>query len=278
VHVSLFEQQQFILERIDEHLKKVMCSALTTVGVLAMSTVSVMAATTHTVQSGESLWTISRANDVSLPAMEAANPQVVNPGNLQIGSQVKIPSGNYTVQPGDTFFTIANAHGVTWQAIQNDNPGIDPLMILPGQLINVPNGTNSAAATSSSANSAVSDTSLYWMSRLIQAEASGENMEAKVAVGDVVLHRVQSSDYPDTVKGVIFQVVDGCYQFTPVENQEIYNTPSADSITAAEEVLDQGVDYVPGAYVFFTPSKTPSSSWVWNQPRTAQIDDFIFAK
>lgn len=213
-------------------MKKLIWSAITTLGVMAIPTLPVMAAT-HTVEPGQTLWTISQANHVSLQAMLNANPSV-DPTNLQIGQSVNVPTAKA---------------GLLSTQTQSSNQAL-----------------------------LASDSSLLWMARIIQAEASGQSMKAKVAVGDVVLHRVQSSNYPDTVKGVIFQITDGYYQFTPVLNGHIYNTPSNKSVQAAKKVLDQSVDYVPGAYVFFTPSKTPNASWVWSQPRVAHIDNFIFAR
>lgn len=260
-------------------MKRLIGSALTTLGVLVLPTLPVMAST-HTVTQGESLWAIARDNQLSVSTLESANPNV-NPNRLSIGSEILIPN-TYVVQSGDTMWTIAQAHNQTLQAMLSANPNVDSANLQPGQSILIPAQPSSSTSTSTSASSSstatVDSSSLFWLSRLIEAEASGESLKTKVAIGDVVLHRVQSSAYPNTVQGVIFQISGGHYQFTPVLNKTIYNTPSSSSVQAATEALQQSVDYVPGAYVFFTPSKTPNGSWVWNQPEIAQIGHFIFSK
>ncbi|MBE6632681.1 MAG: copper amine oxidase [Ruminococcaceae bacterium] len=79
---------------------------------------------------------------------------------------------------------------------------------------------------------------LYWLSRIIHAESCGEPLEGKIAVGNVVLNRVNSKEFPDTIRAVIFQKYKDIYQFTPVKNKSIYNEPSEESIIAAKLCLD----------------------------------------
>lgn len=78
---------------------------------------------------------------------------------------------------------------------------------------------------------------LYWLARIISAESRGEPLEGKLAVGTVVLNRVASSDFPDTIYGVIFDRQWGV-QFTPVANGTVYDAPTAESVLAAKLVLD----------------------------------------
>ena len=100
---------------------------------------------------------------------------------------------------------------------------------------------------------------VLWLSRIIHAEAMGETLSGKIAVGNVVLNRKASSQFPNTVYGVIFDKVGGV-QFTPVANGAIYNTPNTDSIIAAKLCLD-GCNLLPDA-LFFVNVKTAESSWV----------------
>lgn len=71
------------------------------------------------------------------------------------------------------------------------------------------------------------------LARLIEAEAKGESYEGKVAVGNVVINRVRSELFPNTIKDVIYAQ----NQFSPVKNGAINNTPSDDSINAAYECI-----------------------------------------
>lgn len=119
-----------------------------------------------------------------------------------------------------------------------------------------------------------SDDSLYWLSRIISAESEGEPLEGRVAVGNVVLNRVKSKEYPDTVKGVVFDRKHGV-QFTPVSDGRIYNSPTRGSVQAAKLAL-RGERPV-GDSLFFMNPKTASSSWISkNRVLFARINNHSF--
>ena len=87
------------------------------------------------------------------------------------------------------------------------------------------------------ASEVYNDDDIYWLSRIINAEAGSEPFLGKIAVGNVVLNRVESSMYPNTVYGVVFDRKHGL-QFSPVADGSIYRTPSKDSIIAAKICLE----------------------------------------
>ena len=101
------------------------------------------------------------------------------------------------------------------------------------------------------------ETDLYWMSRIISAEARGECMAGKIAVGHVVMNRLRASAYPDTVRGVIFDRRSGI-QFSPAYSGSINRTPDQDCIIAAKLALDDA-DVV-GNSMFFNSLRTRSRS------------------
>ena len=105
------------------------------------------------------------------------------------------------------------------------------------------------------------DDEVYWLARIISAESRGEPMKGKLAVGNVVLNRVRSSQFPNTIYGVIFDRKYGV-QFSPVENGTIYNTPTADSIIAAKMCLE-GYSLSSDILYFVNPAKAPNS-WIAN--------------
>lgn len=116
--------------------------------------------------------------------------------------------------------------------------------------------------------------SLYWLSRIIHAESSGESMNGKIGVGNVIINRVHSSEYPDTIYGVIFDTKHGT-QFSPVINGAIYNNPAEDSITAAKRVLD-GENVVGSSLYFFNPA-IAESNWISaNRPYVMTIGNHAF--
>ncbi len=105
------------------------------------------------------------------------------------------------------------------------------------------------------------DNDLYWLSRLIEAEAQGEGYIGKVAVGNCVVNRVLSKEYPNTVTGVIFDKKYGV-QYQPVANGRIYNTPSISSTQAAISALN-GAKPVGNSMFFYNPQKS-TSNWIKN--------------
>ena len=117
---------------------------------------------------------------------------------------------------------------------------------------------------------------LYWLSRIIEAEAGGEILEGKIAVGNVVLNRVADKRYPNTIYGVIFDFKNGI-QFTPAYTGTVYNTPSAESIAAAKMCLE-GYEIIPDVLFFFNP-RIATSNWISkNRPFAASIGlhDFYY--
>jgi len=102
---------------------------------------------------------------------------------------------------------------------------------------------------------------LYWLSRIIEAEAAGESFKGKIAVGEVILNRVESADFPNTIWGVIFDNKFGV-QFEPTSNGTIYNNPSTDSINAAKTALS-GSNYVGNCLYFLNPT-IAESKWIVN--------------
>ncbi len=102
-------------------------------------------------------------------------------------------------------------------------------------------------------------TDLYWLARIISAEARGEPFAGQIAVGNVVLNRVRSSEFPNTVKGVIFDQKFGI-QFSPVSSGTIYNTPTASAIRAAKICLE-GYSLSTRMIYFYNPT-IATSSWI----------------
>ena len=133
-----------------------------------------------------------------------------------------------------------------------------------------------ASWTLEDAESYYSSDELYWLSRIIEAEAGGEILEGKIAVGNVVLNRVADKRYPNTIYGVIFDFKNGI-QFTPAYTGTVYNTPSHESIIAAKMCLE-GYEIIDGVLFFFNP-RIATSNWISkNRPFAARIGrhDFYY--
>ncbi len=102
---------------------------------------------------------------------------------------------------------------------------------------------------------------LYWLSRIISAEAGGESLLGQIAVGNVVLNRVEDRRYPNTIYGVIFDRVGGT-QFTPVAIGTIYKTPTESSVIAAKICLEGYT--VSDRILFFMNPRISTSNWISN--------------
>ncbi len=83
----------------------------------------------------------------------------------------------------------------------------------------------------------INNEDFYWLSRIIEAEAGSEPYNGKLAVGNLIMNRVKSPEFPSTVHDVIFDTKYGV-QFTPTANKTIYNTPGEESCKAAEQILN----------------------------------------
>ena len=115
---------------------------------------------------------------------------------------------------------------------------------------------------------------LYWLSRIINAEASGESLLGKIAVGNVVINRRDSRSYPNSIYGVIFDRKNGT-QFSPVAIGTIYKTPNAESVIAAKICLEGYT--VSDSILFFMNPRIATNNWISkNRPFAFRIGNHNF--
>lgn len=129
---------------------------------------------------------------------------------------------------------------------------------------------SSSSGSSSSSTSNSSNVNL--LARLIYGEARGEPYTGQVAVGAVVMNRVKSSSFPNTVSGVIYQ--SGA--FDAVKDGQINLTPDSTAKKAAQDAIN-GWDPSYGAIYYFNPS-TATNKWIWSRPMTVTIGRHRFCK
>ena len=110
------------------------------------------------------------------------------------------------------------------------------------------------------------------LSKLIYAESRGEPYKGQVAVGAVVMNRVSSSSFPNTIAGVIYQAG----AFSVVSDGQINLTPDSTAKKAAQDAIN-GWDPTSGCIYYFNPS-TATSKWIWSRPQVLQIGKHIFCK
>ena len=128
------------------------------------------------------------------------------------------------------------------------------------------------SSSSSSNTSSSNSTNLNLLSRLVYAESRGEPYSGQVAVAAVVLNRVSSSSFPNTIAGVIYQ--SGA--FDAVSDGQINMTPDATAKKAAQDAIN-GWDPSYGAIYYFNPA-TATNKWIWSRPLTVVIGKHRFCK
>ena len=131
-------------------------------------------------------------------------------------------------------------------------------------------GMNLTSSSSSSGSSSSSSGDLYLLARLVHGEARGEPYKGKVAVAAVVLNRVKSSSFPNTIAGVIYQ--KGA--FDAVSDGQINMQPDNESIRAARDAMN-GWDPSNGCLYYYNP-KTATSRWMLSRPVLLHIGQHAF--
>lgn len=127
---------------------------------------------------------------------------------------------------------------------------------------NVLAGTQSSSYTSSD---------LYLLAKTIYAEGRGEPYAGQVAIGAVILNRVKSSSFPNTISGVVYQ--KGA--FTAVADGQINLFPDSTAMSAAQDAIN-GWDPTGGAIYYYNPA-IATSAWIFSRPTVTVIGKHVFA-
>lgn len=131
-------------------------------------------------------------------------------------------------------------------------------------------GSNSNSTSSMQLPYGYTEQDLQILANAVYGEARGEPYEGQVAVAAVILNRLESPEFPDTISEIIFQPL----AFTAVADGQIWLTPNE---RAKQAVLDaiNGWDPSENALYYFNP-KTATSKWIWTRQQIKQIGEHIF--
>lgn len=135
-------------------------------------------------------------------------------------------------------------------------------------------GPKTAAAlgmTISTDDNTTSNNDLYLLAKCVHAEARGETYVGQVAVAAVILNRVKSADFPNTIAGVIYQP----WAFTAVHDGQINLEPNQTAYNAARDAMN-GWDPTYGS-LFYYNAKTATSKWIYNKKTVVTIGNHVFA-
>lgn len=249
-------------------------TALLAVSLTVLTAHSAKAAN-YRVVSGDSLYTIGKTfatNTYTIKNTNNLKSDIIYPGQV-----LNVPAKTYTVKSGDSLYLIAKRHGVSLNALRKannywtDTIYVGQTLLLPGTSA-VPTDANAAKPSAGVIPYTESDLDL--LARLVHAEAQGQPYKAQVAVAAVVVNRVQSSDWPNTIRNVIYHKSAGYYQFTPVVNGWINKPASAAARQAALEAL-KGADPTKGAEFYFDDST--KNTWLWSKPVALRVGNMVFS-
>lgn len=127
-------------------------------------------------------------------------------------------------------------------------------------------------STSNSSSGTSNNSNLNLLSKVVYSEARGEPYKGQVAVAAVVLNRIASSKFPNTMAGVVYQ--SGA--FTAVSDGQINLEPNSTARKAAQDAIN-GWDPTSGCLYYFNPN-TATSKWIWSRPQVITIGKHIFCK
>ena len=256
---------------------------------LALVSSSSVYAASYKVKSGDTLDGISHAYNTTTNILMKNNK--LSNDTIYSGQVLDVSTNTYKVVSGDTLYSIAKKHSITLDKLKITNDKQSDT-IHPGDILKIPTTSESGQATPKSVPKSApksapkttpqstpgvikySDSDVKLLSRLITAEAGGESYDAMLSVGAVVVNRVQSSQFPTNISGVINERSNGYYQFTPVMNGMINKVATSDAIKAASESL-KGTDPTNGALYFF--DSTVTNKWLTSKTVATSLGKLIFA-
>jgi N-acetylmuramoyl-L-alanine amidase len=179
---------------------------------------------------------------------------------LHSKAEAAVIGTSHKVQYGETYWKLAKGFGVPVNSLEAAN---NSKSLYAGENITIPNSLFTAAQKD-------------LLARLVHAEAVGEPYAGKVAVATVVLNRIRSSQFPNTLDGVIYQISNGHYAFTPVQNGQINQAADwASKVAVNEAIAMEGQGK--GSLFYYNPATT-TNPWMLSLPIVARIGHHVFCK
>lgn len=207
------------------------------------------------------------------PAANAAAIRRGDSGSLVTTLQKKLKSWGYYTGPVDGVFGGKTEEAV--QYFQRKN-GLTPDGVVGAATAKALgmslSGASSGGSSGSASGTSSSSGDVYLLARCIYGEARGESYKGQVAVGAVILNRVDSASFPNSISGVIYQ--PGA--FSVVSDGQINLSPDSSAVKAAKDAMN-GWDPTNGCLYYYNPAKT-SNRWIRSRPIMVTIGEHVFCK
>lgn len=182
------------------------------------------------------------------------------------------PHPTHVVRPGDTLYDISLIYDISWQELANLNRIKDPSKLQIGTILRLPSHITPKIVLWDGTVYEITSKEKELLTKLVDAEARGEPLEGQVAVAAVVLNRVRSQAFPDTVWDVMHEPG----QFTPIELGLLPKTVSESCEQAVLRALS-GEDPTGGALYFYNPSTSKAMDYWATKPVIKRIGNHNFA-
>ena len=219
----------------------------------------------------------AKLNEEEEPAEEPQEPTPDDPPTPEPPTDelASYSNAKYTIKSGDTLWGISRKLGVSVTQLKATN-SLNSNIIYPGEVLYYAtqngNQSSSGSTTGTTNQKVFTQADVDLMAKAVYAESRGEPYTGQVAVAAVILNRVKSSSFPNSVYGVIYQP----WAFSSTLDGQINLTPNATSYEAVYDAIN-GYDPSYGALFFYNPA-TSSSAWIFSRTTTVKIGNHIFAK
>lgn len=261
----------------------------------------------YTVQKGDTMTSIAHKHGMTLDEIAAANPQIDNLDLILVGQEVHINEKEVKEKADNKIVKKEKPRASLkqYRLLSLFNGTSKPLKInLTTQVSSATSDVNDNATSSNNEEVMVAnnintnegdpasenvvessteddsltiadftDAEIDLLARIVRAEAQGEPFEGKVAVAAVVLNRLESPQYPDTLREVIYQK----NQFQPVRNGQVNKPADEASFEAVYAALSDMRDIAEDSLFFYNP-KIAKSRWLDTRQTTLVIGQHVFKK
>jgi N-acetylmuramoyl-L-alanine amidase len=253
---------------------------ITIISILLVFLMLADTASAYTVKEGDTLTSIATQHNLTINELIVSNPQIKNEDLIYIGETLNIVAKNETSPqekeefPDKNLLLLAEVvrkEAQTETELEKINEAIDGLAAAPVE-VQVQDEVVKEDEKPSEL-SKYSEKEIDLLARLVRAEAQTEPFEGKVAVACVVLNRIESPLFPDTMKEVIYERK----QFQPVSNGQINKPADQESIDAVIAALTTQRDMAPGSLFFYNPD-IATSRWLDSRATTLVIGQHVFKK